>query len=87
MTENGEIGHDRVVRLSEAGYDYDKVQARVNEILGYGKQSEPMYYIVKSGDNLTRIANKFGTTVNQLVAWNNIKNPNLIFVNQKLRVK
>ena len=46
-----------------------------------------VYYTVQRGDNLTKIANKFGTTVNQLVAWNNIKNPNIIYVGQVLRVK
>lgn len=45
------------------------------------------YYTVKSGDNLSKIANMYGTTVNQLVSWNNIPNPNLIYPNQKLRVK
>ena len=49
--------------------------------------SSAVYYIVVSGDNLTKIANKYGTTVNQLVAWNNISNPNLIYPGQKLRVK
>lgn len=45
------------------------------------------YYTVVKGDNLTRIAKRFGTTVNQLVQWNNIKNPNLIFTGQRLRVR
>lgn len=45
------------------------------------------YYVVKKGDNLTKIAKKYKTTVKQLVAWNKIKNPNLIKVGQKLRVK
>ena len=45
------------------------------------------YYTVVKGDNLTRIAKRFGTTVNQLVQWNNIKNPNLIYSGQRLRVK
>ena len=45
------------------------------------------YYTVVRGDNLTKIAKKYGTTVNQLVAWNGIKNPNLIYAGQKLRVK
>ena len=49
--------------------------------------SSAVYYTVVSGDNLTKIANKYGTTVNQLVAWNNIANPNLIYPGQKLRVK
>ena len=47
---------------------------------------EPVYYTVVRGDNLTRIAARFNTTVSQLVAWNNIKNPNLIFVGQVLIV-
>lgn len=45
------------------------------------------YYVVKRGDNLSRIAKAYGTSVAQLVAWNNIKNPNLIFVGQTLRVR
>lgn len=49
--------------------------------------SSATYYTVVSGDNLTKIANKYGTTVNQLVSWNNISNPNLIYPGQKLRVK
>lgn len=71
-------------RKQALGSRYDEVQARVNEILGVGKKE---YYTVVSGDNLTKIANKYGTTVNQLVAWNNIANPNLIYAGQKLRVK
>lgn len=48
---------------------------------------EKEYYIVKKGDNLTKIAKRYKTTIKQLVEWNNIKNPNLIKVGQKLRVK
>lgn len=71
-------------RKQALGNRYDEVQARVNEILGTNKAE---YYTVVSGDNLTKIAKKYGTTVNQLVAWNNIANPNLIYAGQKLRVK
>ncbi len=45
------------------------------------------YYTVKSGDTLWAIAEKYGTTVNQLVSWNNIADANKIYVNQKIRVK
>ena len=79
-------GDDRKKRLTSAGYNYDEVQARVNEKLGINK-SNTEYYTVISGDNLTKIANRYGTTVNQLVSLNNIKNPNLIYPGQKLRVK
>lgn len=43
-------------------------------------------YVVKSGDTLSEIALRYGTTVNQLVAINNIRNPNLIYPGQQLRI-
>ena len=43
-------------------------------------------YTVKRGDSLWKIANKYNTTVNRLVSINNIRNPNIIYVNQKLRI-
>lgn len=77
-------GQDRKTRLTNAGYNYQEVQNRVNQLLGANNK---VYYTVKSGDTLSAIAKKYGTTVNQLVSWNNIKNPNLIYVGQKIRVK
>ena len=44
------------------------------------------YYTVIRGDTLTKIANKYNTTVKNLVAWNKIKNANVIYPNQKLIV-
>lgn len=50
-------------------------------------EPEKVYYTVKRGDNLTKIAQRFGCTVQQLVYWNNIPNANLIYPGQVLRVK
>lgn len=36
-------------------------------------------YIVQQGDNLSLVARKTGHTVSELLAMNNIENPNLIF--------
>lgn len=44
-------------------------------------------YIVKYGDTLWGISRRFNTTVDKLVALNNIANKNLINVGQKLRLK
>lgn len=44
-------------------------------------------YTVKKGDNLTAIAKKFQTTVKKLVELNNIKNPDLIYTGQKLKLR
>ena len=49
------------------------------------KQKE-VKYTVKKGDTLTRIANRYGITINEIVELNNIKNPNLIYVGQILRI-
>lgn len=51
------------------------------------KKEKPQIYIVQKGDTLTAIAKKYNTTVQNLVKLNNIKNPDLILVGQKLRVK
>lgn len=49
--------------------------------------TEGMYYTVKAGDTLSELARRFGTTVEQLQAWNNIANPNKIQVGQRLIVR
>ena len=43
-------------------------------------------YVVKYGDTLSSIANRFHTTVNELVKLNNIANPDLIYVGEVLRI-
>lgn len=43
-------------------------------------------YTVKSGDTLSTIASRYGMTVNALVTLNGIKNANLIYPGQSLRV-
>ena len=48
--------------------------------------SETITYTVKSGDTLSAIARRYGTTVAAIVAENNISNPNLIYVGQVLRI-
>lgn len=77
-------GEDRKKRLRAAGYNYDAVQSHVNELLG---QSQTTYYTVKKGDTLSGIAAKYGTTWQRLQKINGIKNANLIYPGQKIRVK
>lgn len=77
-------GQERYERLTNAGYNYQDVQNKVNELL---KVNKPMYYTVKWGDTLTRISNKFNVPISQLQTWNNIKDINKIYVGQLLRVK
>ena len=46
----------------------------------------PVYYTVKRGDNLSHIANRYGTTAQKLRQMNGLKN-DVIRVGQRLRVK
>ena len=76
-------GYERKNRIKNAGYDYAAIQSIVNRILKEGNQT---IYTVQKGDTLTAIAAKYNTTVKEIVAKNNIKNPNKIYVGQKLYV-
>lgn len=52
------------------------------------KASKPadIIYTVRSGDTLSKIAQRYGTTTAILVAYNNIKNPNIIYIGQKIKI-
>lgn len=51
-----------------------------------GINTETVFYTVQSGDTLSEIANRYGTTVQELVDINNITNPNLIYPGETIRV-
>lgn len=51
-----------------------------------GTASQESTYYVQSGDTLSSIATKFGTTISNLVSLNHISNPNVIYVGQKIYV-
>ena len=46
----------------------------------------PSYYIVQPGDTLGEIAARFGRGVNELAEYNKIRNPNLIFIGQRIDI-
>lgn len=81
----GEFGNypERKTKLESMGYNYNEVQAKVNEIMGVSSVT----YKIKSGDTLSGIAQKFGTTVSSLASLNNIKNVNLIYAGQTLKIR
>ncbi|SDL12936.1 LysM domain-containing protein [Lacicoccus qingdaonensis] len=56
-------------------------------VTGTVKKSTTKYHTVKSGDTVSGLAVKYGSTQKQIVNWNNLRNPNEIYINQKLRVK
>lgn len=70
-------------RKDALGDRYNEVQALVNEKLGI-KESDTFVYVVKRGDTLSGIAERFGTSYQVIARDNGISNPNLIYAGQKL---
>ena len=73
--------------VSKHAWLTEQVNARLN-----GEQAEPMpaeeYYVVKKGDNMTKIAIMFNTSLPELKRLNpQIKNISLIYVGQRVRVR
>src|SRR5690625_513439 len=73
------------------GWTADKSKSTVNPTTYLknflsSEQKDDNVYVVKAGDTLSGIANRFNTTVNELVKLNNISNPNLIRVGQKIKL-
>lgn len=73
----------RKKKLQAAGYDYDAIQTIVNQKSGVNSSKT---YIVKSGDTLSGIASKFGTTYQEIAKKNGIANPNKIYPGQVLKI-
>jgi soluble lytic murein transglycosylase-like protein len=46
----------------------------------------PQTYVVKSGDTLSSIASRYGTTVSALVSANKLRNPNVIVIGTRLAI-
>lgn len=82
-------GNKRKRAIEDLGLDYAAVQKRVNEILRMKSKSAPVYYTVRSGDTLSAIARRYGTTVSAIQKLNVslIRNVNQIRVGWKIRVK
>lgn len=76
-------GEERKQGLTQAGYDYNAVQQRVNEKMG----ANVVNYCVCYGDNLSSIAARYGTTWQKIAADNNLANPDLIYPGQRLIIK
>lgn len=57
----------------------------VNAVTPTVAQNENVY-VVKSGDNLYKIASKNNKTWQELAKYNNLKNPNLIYPGEKIKI-
>ncbi len=72
-----------VLLLSACSSTYDTKYSKEN----YGIESAPNTYIIKRGDTLFSIAWRFGLEQSSIARYNNINNPNKIYIGQKLYLK
>lgn len=57
------------------------------KVTSSAKKSNKKYHTVKSGDTVSGLAKKYGSSQADIKSWNNIKDVNKIYIGQKLRVK
>lgn len=77
-------------RKRSLGNRYSAVQKLVDQGKGKpgtGGSSSPSTHTVKRGETLSSIAKKYGTTWQRLNSLNKLKNPNVIYAGQKLKLK
>lgn len=66
---------------------FDQVTPQVEgRIVALEASAEATEYVVQAGDVLWKIAKSYGFTYQELAAYNNLKNPHLIFVGQTLLI-
>lgn len=75
---------DKSSKVSNLRYSYSNEYYNIFSSSKTSTTSTKKTYTVVSGDTLSGIAKKFGTTVNKLVSLNNISDPNKIYVGQVL---
>ena len=77
---------DRPVRQGSSTLPTPAVITPVNQPPGFENAGKPGYYTVKPGDTLLRISLEHGQSLQEVVRWNQLENPNRIEVGQVLRV-
>lgn len=76
----------RLNNISNPNLIYPGEKLIISNNTNLGNECGKVLYIIKRGDTLTKIANEFDTTISEIATLNNIKNPNLIYAGETIRV-
>jgi N-acetylmuramoyl-L-alanine amidase len=91
LTENGFIDNaNDAAKLKSASFIEALARGHVNGIVksfNLTKKSTAVYHTVVSGDTVYALSRTYGSTVEQIRAWNNLDANYTIYLGQRLRVK
>ncbi|WP_440682878.1 LysM peptidoglycan-binding domain-containing protein [Cysteiniphilum halobium] len=80
--QNKQMSQDKELDMHDLAKNNDNVTVDEHRIA----KSKTGFYTVQSGDSLLEIAFANGVSLSDVQAWNDIKEPSVIYVGQKLRV-
>lgn len=81
------IPKDYVVRIPhEKGLDVETAYAEISAKFKYDAQVRPDWHKVRSGETLSRISRRYGVSVQELVALNDIGDAHQIYIGQSLQI-
>ncbi|MHA5167353.1 LysM peptidoglycan-binding domain-containing protein [Oenococcus oeni] len=79
--------YQKLASLNGIGSPYIIIPGEKLKVSGSASSSSTSSYKVVSGDTLSAIASKYGTSVSKLVSLNGLKNANYIYVGENLKIK
>ncbi len=79
-------GFELRLPLADSGKSPEQLLAAIPRSARYQSQRPDQFHKVKRGEALSLIAQRYNTTVTELVAWNNLKSRNRIRIGQVLRL-
>ena len=80
------ITEDLVIAIDSTHNDTIPLLPRVQTPEQQKAQSNVKYHYVKLGETLSAISRKYHVSVANLVKWNNLKNPDRLSINQRLKI-
>ena len=72
--------------MEKQNNDFHVLKENDLEMVAGGYNGTCFVYVVKRGDCLSVLAQRYGTTVRELIEINNLKNPNQLFEGNKLLI-
>lgn len=86
LSRNSKLSIGQVIVLPQQANSSSQSQlASTNQPQRQSREGEPVYHQVRSGDTLSKLANKYGVTIEDLCSMNGISRESTLRLGQKIR--